>query len=68
MIYEVYAMFREGAYHVATGNNGEHAADLCARVCHQIGQWPMAIATLTRGEHILNCQIFTLDQLKTRKD
>ena len=68
MTYDVYAMFREGAYLVASGNNGDHAADLCERVCKELGQWPMAIATLVRGEHTLNCQIFTLAQLKNRKN
>jgi hypothetical protein len=36
------------------------------RVCKQIGQWPMAMATLTRGEHVLNCAIFGFEDLKRR--
>lgn len=67
MTYDIYAMFKEGAYLVASSNDAEHGMDVTERVCKQLGQWPMAIATLTRGEHVLNCKIFTFNDLKDRK-
>lgn len=66
MTYDVYAMFTEGAYLVASGNDQEHSTDMAERVCKKIGQWPMAIATLVRGEHVLNCKIFSFENLKKR--
>lgn len=66
MTYDVYALFTEGAYLVASGNNQDHAADLAERVCKSIGQWPMAMATLTRGEHVLNCNQYDFNALKKR--
>jgi hypothetical protein len=68
MIYDVYAMFKEGAYLVATSNNQDHGMDVTERVCKRLGQWPMAITALTRGEHVLNCEIFTFEDLKNRKN
>jgi hypothetical protein len=67
MTYDVYAMFKEGSYKVAEGNNAEHAADFAERACKSIGQWPMAFATLIRGEHTINGKIFTFEDLKKRK-
>jgi len=66
MTYDIYAMFREGAYRVVESNCAEHGMDTAERVCKELGQWPMAIATLTRGEHTLNCAIFELADLKKR--
>lgn len=67
MTYDAYAMFKEGSYKVAEGNNAEHAMDVAERVCKQIGQWPMAFAAVIRGEHFINGSIFTLEDLKMRK-
>lgn len=66
MTYDVYAMFPEGAYLVASGNAQEHATDMGERACKTLGQWPHAIATIIRGEHVLNCEKFTFAQLKAR--
>ena len=66
MTYDVYAMFKEGAYLVASSNDQEHGMDTAERVCKTVGQWPMAITTLTRGEHVLKCAIFGLADLKNR--
>ncbi len=66
MTYDVYAMFNEGAYLVASSNDQEHGATVAERVCKTVKQWPMAFATLTRGEHVLNCAIFGLEDLKKR--
>ncbi len=68
MVYEVYAMFREGSYLVATSNSAEHGSDFAERVCKAIGVWPMAFATLTRGEHALRGPIFSLNDLKARSN
>lgn len=67
MTYDTYAMFKEGAYLVASSNDMDHGSDVAERACNQLGQWPMAFATLTRGEHVLNCEIFTFNDLKKRK-
>lgn len=68
MTYDVYAMFREGAYLVATSNSAEHGSDFAERVCKSIGVWPMAFATLTRGKGTLRGPIFTINDLKTRSN
>jgi hypothetical protein len=68
MTYDIYAMFQEGAYLVATSNDQDHGMDTAERACKQLGQCPMAIATLTRGQHVLNCKIFTFNDLKNRKN
>lgn len=66
MTYDVYAIFKEGAYLVASSNDQDHGMDTADRVCKQIGQWPMAMATLTRGVDELNCAIFGFEDLKRR--
>lgn len=66
MTYDVYAMFKEGSYLVASSNDQTHGADVAERVCKALNQWPMAFATLTRGEHVINGNIFGLNDLKTR--
>jgi len=66
MIYDIYAMFTEGSYLVASSNDAEHGAGLADRVCKELDQWPMAFATLTRGEHVIRGEIFTVQDLKRR--
>ncbi len=66
MTYDVYAMFREGAYRVVETNCAEHGAAVAERVCKELDQWPMAFATLIRGEHVLNCKKFEFADLKKR--
>ena len=66
MIYDIYAMFTEGSYLVVSSNDAEHGADLADRVCKELNQWPMAFATLTRGEHVIRGEISTVQDLKRR--
>ena len=66
MTYDVYAMFTEGSYLVATSNDQQHGADVAERVCKELNQWPMAFATLTRGEHTIRGPIFSFNDLKKR--
>jgi len=67
MTYDVYAMFTEGSYLVASGNDAEHTASMAERVCKSLNQWPMAFATLTRGEHTIKGSLFTVTDLKNRR-
>lgn len=67
MTYDVYAIYPEGAYKVAEGNNADHCTDLAERMCKSINQWPYGFATITRGEHVINADIFTFEDLKKRK-
>ncbi len=66
MTYDVYAMFKEGSYLVASSNDQTHGAAVAERVCKQLDQWPMAFATLSRGEHTLRGPIYTVADLKKR--
>ena len=66
MTYDVYAMFSEGSYLVASSNDANHGSVVAERVCKELGQWPMAFAVLTRGEASLKGNIFTVAQLKAR--
>lgn len=66
MTYDVYAMFSEGSYLVASSNDGDHCSDMAERVCKELGQWPMAFARLVRGEHTLKGNIFSVAELKAR--
>ena len=66
MTYDVYAMFSEGSYLVASSNDVNHGSVMAERVCKQLGQWPMAFAVLTRGEASLKGNIFTVAKLKAR--
>lgn len=66
MTYDVYAMFREGSYLVTSSNDQSHGADFAERVCKELEQWPMAFATLTRGEHTIRGNIFSINDLKAR--
>ena len=66
MTYDIYAVFKEGAYKIVESNNQDHGMDVAERVCKTLGQWPGAFASLVRGEHVLNCAIFSLDDLKKR--
>jgi hypothetical protein len=63
MTYDVYAMFREGSYKVAEGSDQNHVSDFAERVCAKLGVQPMAMATLTRGEHTLRGKIFSIEDL-----
>lgn len=64
--YDVYAIFGEAAYLVASSNDQAHGAECAERVCRQIGQWPQAFATLTRGEHTLRGTVLSWEDLKRR--
>lgn len=66
MTYDVYAMFSEGSYLVASSNDVNHGSVMAERVCKELGQWPMAFAVLTRGEASLKGNIFTVAKLKAR--
>lgn len=66
MTYDVYAMFREGSYLVASSNDANHGSVVAERVCKELGQWPNAFAVLTRGEASLKGNIFTVAELKAR--
>jgi hypothetical protein len=66
MTYDVYAMFSEGSYLVASSNDANHGSVVAERVCKELGQWPMAFATLTRGEHTIRGNIFSFNDLKAR--
>ena len=46
MTYDIYAMFKEGAYLVASSNNSDHGMDVAEQVCKKIGTWPMALEDL----------------------
>ena len=67
MTYDIYAVYSNGYYKVAEGNDADHATDLAERACKDIGQWPMAFAALVRGEHTIKGEIFSLNDLKNRK-
>ena len=66
MTYEVYAMFREGAYLVCTSTDREVGLDFAERICNRLNTWPMGFVSGTRGELKLNCKIFNYDQLEAR--
>lgn len=66
MTYDVYAMFSEGSYLVASSNDANHGSVVAERACKELGQWPMAFATLTRGEHTIRGNIFSFNDLKAR--
>ena len=66
MTYDIYAMFKEGAYKIVESNNSEHGMDVAEQVCKTLGQWPSAFISLVRGEHVLDCAIFSLDDFKKR--
>ena len=68
MTYDVYAMFKEGNYLVASATDSEHGLDFAERICAEIGKWPNAFAALTRGEHTIRGPIFTLNELKARSN
>ena len=65
-IYDVYAMFGEATYLVASSNDQEMGADTAERVCRLMGQWPVAFATLTRGEHTIRGTVLGIEELKRR--
>jgi len=67
MVYDVYAVFPEGNYLVASGTHREDCADFAEQVCRDLGQWPRGFATLTRGEHVIRGNLFSVADLKKRK-
>lgn len=68
MTYDVYAMFREGSYLIASSTDQEHGLNFAERICKELDAWPNGFATLTRGEHTIRGPIFTLNELKTRSN
>lgn len=65
--YDIYAVYPEGAYKVAESNDAQHGMDCAERACKLINQWPYGFASLIRGQHVYNGQIFTFEDLKNRK-
>jgi hypothetical protein len=63
MTYDVYAMFSDGSYLVASGNNADFAATVAEKACKKINRWPSAFATLIRGEHKIRGPIFSFADL-----
>ena len=66
MTYDGYAMFEEGCYHIAHGNCQEAVIDRAERVCKQIGARPLGFVAGVRNKLTLNCEIFTLEDLKQK--
>jgi hypothetical protein len=66
MTYDVYAMYADGSYLVASGNDSAHTQDFAERVLRGRADYPMAIATLTRGEHSLRGPIYDMAALNRR--
>ena len=67
MTYDVYAMYKEGSYLVASGNDSAHAEDLAHRVMRKLPVYPPAVATLVRDEHVIRGPIYSMADLKTRR-
>jgi hypothetical protein len=63
MTYDVYAIYPEGSYLVATATDQKHGTDFAEHILKGLGIVPMAVATLTRGEHTIRGEIFTFDDL-----
>ena len=63
MIYDAYAMFKEGSYLIAHGNSQEAVLDRAEQVCAEKGVCPMGFVAGRRGELKLNCEIFQLEDL-----
>lgn len=59
MTYDVYAIYPEGSYLVATSTDRKHGMDFADDLLKGLGIGPVAVATLTRGEHIIRGEIFT---------
>jgi hypothetical protein len=68
MTYDVYAMFLEGSYLIASSNDRDHGLNFAERICKEVGEWPNAFATLTRGVHTIRGPIFTLNEFKARSN
>ena len=66
MTYDVYAMFKEGSYLVASGNDADHTEAVAERVMRELPSYPMATATLTRGEHVIRGPIYSMADLRRR--
>lgn len=66
MVYDVYAMFREGCYLVCTSTDKEVGLDFAEEICKGLNIWPMGFVSGARGELKLNCEIFSLNDLKAR--
>ena len=66
MVWNIYAHFPEGAYHVATSTDSEHGLDFAARVCEQMGVWPHAMSAIIPGEYVIRGPLFELEDLRKR--
>ena len=66
MTYDVYALYAEGHYLVASGNNAAHTEDLAERVMRQLPSTPWATATLERGGPALRGPIYSMADLYKR--
>jgi hypothetical protein len=67
MTYDVYAMYKDGSYLVASGNDSAHTEAVAERVMRELSEYPPAIATLIRGEHVIRGPIYSMEDLKTRR-
>lgn len=65
MTIEVYAVYPEGRYLVATTNDADHGMDLAERVCRELSHWPYAFMAGGRGMAFKG-NTYTLDDLKRR--
>ncbi len=62
-MFDVYAMFPEGSYLVASGTDANHTLDFADRIMKRFNIVPYATATAIRGEHVLRGEIFSVDTL-----
>ncbi len=64
MTYDVYAIYPNGNYLVASGNDADHTNDMAARVLERLKLTPWGVATLTRGRDTLRGPIYSVAELE----
>lgn len=63
MTFDVYAIYPEGSYLIASSTDQKHGTDFTETILQKLGIVPMAVATLTRGEHTIRGAIFDFGAL-----
>lgn len=63
-VFDVYAMYPDASYLVASGNDSQHATDMADQVLKELGITPWGVATLTRGEHTIRGPVYGVKELR----
>lgn len=66
MTYDIYAVYPEASYLVASSTDVEHGLDFASKVLKELNITPFGFAAIGRGVHTISGELCTLSDLKAK--